>query len=215
MIVEPLILLSLPYWRRNNDRYCSSIFSTFKTRLQILDKVKKEYNNLINLDLSSKSLFKTVFRDLKYLRSNVQQFGYSKRQFTRDKDINKIKVIKPNNNDILNTTTPEDAKVSRMIIASVFQNYIGKPNDRTQYKQNIARFSAFNSLNMLNTNTKTHTVEVRLKHGSDDPQETKEFIDLLTDLFIKGILLKNDNSFITLNSDEIDTIIQLNQIINL
>jgi hypothetical protein len=102
-----------------------------------------------------------------------------------------------------------------MIIASVFQNYIGKPNARTQFKANIARYSAFNSLNMLNLNSKTHTVEIRLKHGSDDPKEIKEFIDLLTDLFIHGILLKNENRLINLTDVEIDTILALNDIINI
>ena len=173
MIVEPLILLMCPYWRRNNDRYCSSLYSTFLTRLKSTTAVKDEYMKLINIDLASTTLFDSVFQDLYYLRSIANQFNYnyiSKIEQIRvktqaQKDINDTLDLlaetirksssKPTNHTILfppQSADPDNTKVSRMIIASAFQNYIGKAKSDGQYKQNIARYSGINSLNMLNVN---------------------------------------------------------------
>jgi hypothetical protein len=200
MIIEPLILLSLPYWRRDNT-FCRSIYETLNMRFKNnKDRVKKEYHDLINLDLDSTSLFTSVFANVKELKSIMSRYQYT--------DLPKYP-NKPLNNDVLNS----DSEISRMLIASVFQNYIGNPNERTQYKNSRSRYSGLNALNTLNKSLKTHTVEVRIKHGSDDPEEIKDFINLLTDLFVVAIELKNNDKYIHLNDTEINTIIDLNEII--
>ena len=241
MIIEPVILLMLPYWRRNNDRYCSSIYSTFLTRYKSRKHLKDVYNNLINIDLESHSLYDSVFDDTTYLRSIATQFDYPKNisekqemqlvresQKTIDDTLNKeVKkqskkekhsLKKTINKEILYPKQDSDtdhAKISRMIIASTFQNWIGKAHPVTQgYKQNIARYSAFNSLNMLNINSHSHTVEIRIKHGSDEPNEIKSFIDLITEFFIVGIDIKDRDEYISLTESEINSILELGGIIN-
>jgi hypothetical protein len=125
----------------------------------------------------------------------------------------------PSNSFVLNTPTTgadtdqQSAEISRMVIASVFQNYIGKRDWRTQYKHSKSRYSSLNTLNTLNESLKTHTIEVRIKHGSDDPKEITAFIDLLTDLFIVAIELKNKNKYIHLDTAEIDVLLELGEII--
>ena len=207
MIVEPLVLLSLPFWRRNNDRYCSSIYSTFFARLGGKTAVESEYMNLININLDDKSLYDALFKSTLYLRSITNQFKYP--------DVTSaIQKSKPTNGTILNPKQSDDsATISRMIIASVFQNYIGKPKARTQYKSNIARYSAFNALNTLNKNPDTHTVEIRIKHGSDDPDEINAFIHFLTEIFSVGIQLKDENRFINLTESQLGVILEVSHAI--
>ena len=239
MIIEPLILLMLPYWRRNNDRYCSSIYSTFLTRFKSKTAVKTVYNELINIDLDSHSLYDSVFDSTKYLHSVAKLFTYPKNiseeqehelvveaQKDVDNTLKKLEFKKNKNHSLKKTVNSailfpkqgsetDHAKISRMIIASTFQNWIGKAHPVSrQYKQNIARYSAFNSLNMLNINSHSHTVEIRIKHGSDDPDEIKEFIDLLTEFFIVGIQMKDEDSYISLQDSEINSILELGAIIN-
>lgn len=204
MIIEPLILLSLPYWRRNNI-FCKSIYETLNKRFKNnKDRVKKEYNDLINVDLNTNSLFTSVFNNVIELRTTMQKYKYPSHASYPDI---------PTNSYVLNSKDPASTEISRMLIASVFQNYIGKPSERTQYKHNRSRYSGLNTLNTLNASLKTHTVEVRVKHGSDDPEEIKDFINLLTDLFIVAIEVKNDDKYIHLDDAEIKTIVDLNEII--
>ena len=204
MIIEPLILLSLPYWRRNNF-FCKSIYETLNMRFKNnKDRVKKEYNDLINLDLNTNSLFTSVFNNVRELRTTMQKYKYPSHASYPDI---------PTNSYVLNSQDPASTEISRMLIASVFQNYIGKPNERTQYKHSRSRYSGLNTLNTLNASLKTHTIEVRVKHGSDDPEEIKDFINLLTELFIVAIEVKNDDKYIHLDDAEINTIVDLNEII--
>jgi hypothetical protein len=208
MIVEPLIALSLPYWRRNNG-FCSSIYNTLKTRFKNnKDKIKEAYINLINVEdhLDTSSLFSSVFENVRELRRTMKKYQYPGHAPYPEH---------PSNNYVLNTddADPASAEISRMVIASVFQNYIGKRDWRTQYKHSKSRYSSLNTLNTLNESLKTHTIEVRIKHGSDDPKEITAFIDLLTDLFIVGIELKNKNKYIHLDTAEIDVLLELGEII--
>jgi len=208
MLVEPLIALSLPYWRRNND-YCNSIYSILKKRFKNnKDKIKEAYINLINIEdhLNTSSLFSSVFENVRELRKTMKKYQYPGHSAYPDHPLNSF---------VLNTvdTDPASIEISRMIIASVFQNYIGKRDWRTQYKHSSSRYSSLNTLNTLNESLKTHTIEVRIKHGADDPKEITAFIDLLTDLFIVAIELKNKNTYIHLNTAEIDILLELGDII--
>jgi hypothetical protein len=208
MIVESLIALSLPYWRRNNI-FCNSIYNTLKKRFNNnKDKIKEAYINLINVEdhLDSSSLFTSVFQNVKELRKTMKKYQYPEHAPYPER---------PSNRYVLNTvgTDAASTEISRMLIASVFQNYIGKRDWRTQYKQSNARYCSLNTLNTLNESLKTHTIEVRIKHGSDDPAEIATFIDLLTDLFIVAIEVKNNNKYIHLDIAEIDILLELGRII--
>lgn len=208
MLVEPLIALSLPYWRRNND-FCNSIYNTLNKRFKNnKDKIKEAYINLINVEdhLDTSSLFSSVFENVRELRRTMKKYQYPGHPAYPDHPLNSF---------VLNTTgaDPASTEISRMVIASVFQNYIGKRDWRTQYKNSSSRYSSLNTLNTLNESLKTHTIEVRIKHGSDDPKEITAFIDLLTDLFIVAIELKNENKYIHLDTAEIDILLELGDII--
>jgi hypothetical protein len=210
MIIEPLIALSLPYWRRNND-FCNSIYNTLNSRFKNnKNKIKEAYINLINIEdhLNTSSLFTSVFENVKELRQTMKKYQYPGHATYPDH---------PLNNFVLNATgsptDPASTEISRMVIASVFQNYIGNRDWRTQYKHSKSRYSSLNTLNTLNESLKTHTIEVRIKHGSDDPKEITAFIDLLTDLFIVAIELKNENKYIHLDTAEIDILLELGDII--
>ena len=208
MLVEPLIALSLPYWRRNND-FCSSIYNTLNKRFKNnKDKIKDAYINLINVEdhLDTSSLFSSVFENVRELRRTMKKYQYPGHPAYPDHPLNSF---------VLNTAgaDPASTEISRMVIASVFQNYIGKRDWRTQYKNSKSRYSSLNTLNTLNESLKTHTIEVRIKHGSDDPKEITAFIDLLTDLFIVAIELKNENKYIHLDTAEIDILLELGDII--
>jgi hypothetical protein len=208
MLVEPLIALSLPYWRRNND-FCNSIYNTLNKRFKNnKDKIKEAYINLINVEdhLDTSSLFSSVFENVRELRRTMKKYQYPGHSVYPDHPLNSF---------VLNTTgaDPASTEISRMVIASVFQNYIGKRDWRTQYKHSSSRYSSLNTLNTLNESLKTHTIEVRIKHGSDDPTEITAFIDLLTDLFIVAIELKNENKYIHLDTAEINILLELGDII--
>ena len=199
MIAEPLILMALPYWRRNNERYAQSIYSALKSRPH---DVRAIYSTLINLKHNT------------YTTELYTLFSQSPKHYLRSVDKAIARVLgavrvpsRMKNKEIFDSKTD----VPILILSSIFQDYIGKPDKNGQYKNNIARYAAFNCLNMLNTNAAARTVEVRIKHGSDDPDEIQGYLNLFTELAIVAIM--KGNSGYHLSAEDLDIIISANQLI--
>ena len=200
MIAEPLILLSLPYWRRDNWQYAQSIYSALKSRYGA--NVKNAYNTLINMNHKSTStelfdLFKMTPKY--YLRSVNKELLSVLTELNGT--VNNLPITNLSNNALFNQS---DKFISTMIFASIFQDYIGKKDEHGQYKANVARYAAFNCLNLLNANPEAQTVEIRIKHGSDDPDEIQAYLDLFTELAI--VAINQDKKSFMLNDEEIELI---------
>lgn len=215
MIAEPLVLMSLPYWRRNNERYAQSIYSSLKQRYG--NQIEDKYMALINMSHSSTSsdLYSMYTDAPRHYTRSIDEQIHGIMQAKHDKELgnvwkelrNKVKT-RLSDNDIFNRI---GKKIPVMIFASIFQAYIGKADSHGNFKANIARYSAFNCLNLLNTNRAARTVEVRIKHGSDDPIEIKGYVDLFTELAIVAIM-KGTGSF-NLDLHEIQKILEVNKLI--
>ena len=207
MIAEPLILLSLPYWRRDNWRYAQSIYSALKSRYGA--NLKDVYTGLINMNRGIETtqlfdLFKVTPKH--YLRSVDDQLLSVLNKL--NDDVNNLPVPDLTNNAIFNKLGSE---IPTMVFASIFQDYIGKKDAHGQFKANVARYAAFNCLNLLNANPDARTVEIRIKHGSDDPDEIKAYIDLFTELAI--VAINQGSKPFALSSQEIDSIMSASLLI--
>ena len=204
MIFEPIILLTLPFWRRDNTRYASSIFAAInKSGISGIGSTSVDrYTALLDWDMNK--LFNSIY-PYRITRSTRKKYAitstststststgggpkrkpesspneYSYTDFLIDEE-------KISEDDVKNQT--DRLKIIKII--SIFQGFVGRENVATGFKSNSARYAGLNALNLLNPNKKSHTVEVRLKHGSSDPRETIKYIDMFTELFLASRVLQ-------------------------
>jgi Putative amidoligase enzyme/Gamma-glutamyl cyclotransferase, AIG2-like len=194
MIAEPLLLLSMPYWRRANRDYAESMYSAMKKRYAHDDRILSVYSTLINMKHNDRS------------SSLLGLFADSPSYFSRS-----TKLYDHGTSNAAIFDDREDKPIK--VLASIFQDYIGKPDANGQFKQNPARYAALNCLNLLNANPNARTVEVRLKHGSDDPDEVQGYMELFTELAIVAIKKGLNEESYELDLNEMKTLLYANDVI--
>lgn len=161
---EPILLKLVPYWRRNDNTYCTSF------RVSLLEKYEED--SIPNAEQMLKNLF-----------ANNLAFVYECIMFSRMSTYEELQA---------NSTACNKKLVKDMI---AFFQFGGEESDYLPSK--------YKSLNMLNLVVGTDdesppigTLEVRLKHGSDDGEEINKYVELYGKILHKALdVIQTDNFF--------------------
>lgn len=169
---EPIFFLLCGYWRRDNQ-YAEGMARIME------EKYNNDRRNKLFKSLSIHT-FKQRAEELEIKFAENLNFSEFQKRQSRKEDSATIDIVRFNNN--------QDALKQLVTIIMMFQ---GHPGDHS------CRYAG---LNLLNTITKVGTIEVRIKHGSTDPDDIKNWITLLH-LFFQA-LLKQPDTINTLFTDK-------------
>lgn len=157
---EPILLKLVPYWRRNDNTYCTSF------RVSLLEKYDSDKIN--NAEYMLEHLFANEFKFVFecVLFSNMMRY----QEFQNNPTACKHKLVK----DII-----------------AFFQFGGEDSNCFPSK--------YKSLNMLNLvsgdPSPIGTLEVRLKHGSDDGEEINKYVELYGKILRKALDVNATNEF--------------------
>lgn len=176
--IEPLILLFMGNWRRNND-YCTPINSILKSKIEDNEKLKEA--------------FKTINEDNVF--DFITQYLFIDR--TDQVDENEVVLKEPKY-----TKRELETGNNILLFHAITDLFQGDLHNRSN------RYAALNLINICEGGI--NTIEIRVKHGSSDGEESKMFMLLLSH-FLYTVLSKPCISY--MSEEDKNKIFEVNNIL--